>query len=145
MISRSPWTKALPHPLVPFTPCPRRNLQLFVSLLIRTSLQAPGFICPSFSPCGAPVLFIQKKDGSLQLCINFCGLNCISKKDCYPLPLISDLLDIPRKARIYTKINLWHTYHLVQISTGDEWKTAFWTHLGISTGTGNTAVSPLQC
>src|SRR6266481_1586586 len=57
-----------------------------------------GFIRPSRSPCGAPVLFIQKKDGSLRLCIDFRGLNRITKKDRYPLPLISDLLDTPRKA-----------------------------------------------
>jgi len=72
-----------------------------------------GFICPSHSLCGAPVLFIWKKDGSLQLCIDFWGLNHISKKDRYPLPLISNLLDTLRKARAYTKIDLWHAYHLV--------------------------------
>ena len=56
---------------------------------------ATGFICPSHSPCGAPVLFIRKKDGSLRLCVDFRGLNRISKKDRYPLPLISNLLDAP--------------------------------------------------
>ena len=65
---------------------------------------ATGFICPSCSPCGALVLFIQKKDSSLQLCVNFWDLNRISKKDQYPLPLISDLLDAPQKAQVYTKI-----------------------------------------
>src|SRR5882672_1112399 len=58
---------------------------------------ATGFICPSSSSHGAPVLFIQKKDGSLRLCVDFRGLNRISKKDRYPLPLISNLLDAPRK------------------------------------------------
>jgi len=86
---------------------------------------ATGLICPSCSPHGAPVLFIQKKDGSLRLCVDFQGLNRISKKDRYPLPLISDLLDTPLKERVYTKIDLQHTYHLVWISPGDEWKTAF--------------------
>jgi len=57
-----------------------------------------GLIHPSHSPHGAPVLFIQKKDGSLQLCVDFQGLNQISKKDQYPLPLISDLLVAPQKA-----------------------------------------------
>ena len=69
---------------------------------------ATGFIRPSCSPCGALVLFIQKKDGSLRLCIDFWGLNQISKKDCYLLPLISDLLDTPWKAQVYTKVDLWH-------------------------------------
>jgi len=64
---------------------------------------ATGFIRPSHSPHGAPVLFIHKKDGSLRLCVNFRGLNWISKKDRYPLPLISDLLDAPQKARVTTR------------------------------------------
>jgi len=55
---------------------------------------------------------MKKKDGSLRLCVDFHGLNHLTKKDCYPLPLISDLLDAPGKARIYTKINLRHAYHL---------------------------------
>jgi len=89
-----------------------------------------GFICSMSSPHGALVLFVKKKDGSLQLCVDFRGLNKITKKDQYPLPLISDLLDSPRKACIYTKIDLWHVYHLVRIAEGDEWKTAFRTYYG---------------
>ena len=73
---------------------------------------------------------MRKKDGALQLCVDFRGLNKITKKDRYPLPLISDLLDAPKKARIYTKIDLRHAYHLVRIAEGDEWKTAFRTHYG---------------
>jgi len=65
-----------------------------------------GFIRSTSSPYGALVLFVKKKDGSLRLCVDFRGLNKITKKDRYPLPLISDLLDSPRKARIYTKIDL---------------------------------------
>ena len=57
-------------------------------------------------------------------------LNKVTKKDCYPLPLISDLLDAPRKAWIYSKIDLRHTYYLVRIAEGDEWKTAFKTCYG---------------
>jgi hypothetical protein len=53
-----------------------------------------------------------------------------TKKDCYPLPLISDLLDTPRKARVFTKIDLRHAYHLVHIAEGEEWKTTFRTHYG---------------
>ncbi len=89
-----------------------------------------GFIAPSNSPCGSPVLFVKKKDGSLRLCVYYRGLNKITRKDRYPLPLISDLLDAPRKARIYTKIDLRHAYNLVRIAPGDEWKTAFRTRYG---------------
>ena len=88
-------------------------------------LLSAGFIRPSKSPFGAPVLFIKKKDGSLRLCIDYRGLNAITRKDKYPLPLVTDLLDAPRKARIYTKIDLKHAFHLVRIAEGDEWKTAF--------------------
>ena len=60
-----------------------------------------GFIQPISSPHGAPVLFIKKKDSLLHLCVNFHGFNCISKKDHYPLPLISNLLNSPHKAQCY--------------------------------------------
>ena len=62
--------------------------------------------------------------------MDYRGLNKISRKDKYPLPLLSDLLDAPRKARLYTKIDLRHAYHLVHIADGDEWKTAFRTRYG---------------
>jgi len=87
-----------------------------------------GFIRPTSSLHSTPVLFIKKKDSLLHLCIDFCGLNCISKKNCYLLLLISDLLDSPCKAQVYSKIDLCHAYHLVHIADSDEWKTAFRTH-----------------
>ena len=89
-----------------------------------------SFIHPTNSPYGALILFVKKKNGQLQLCVDFRGLNRITKKDCYPLPLIADLLDTPQKACVYTKIDLWHTYHLVCIAEGDKPKTAFRTHYG---------------
>jgi len=67
-----------------------------------------------------PVLFVKKKDGSLHLCVNFCSLNHIFKKNCYSLPLISNLLDSSNKARIYSKIDLFHVYYLVHIADGDK-------------------------
>src|SRR5271168_3960844 len=89
-----------------------------------------GFIHLTTSPHGAPVLFIKKKDRSLCLCVDFRGLNRITKKDRYPLPFISDLLTTAGKARIYTTLDLRHAYHLVRITEGDEWKTAFRTRYG---------------
>ena len=77
-----------------------------------------NFIQPTSSLYGAPVLFIKKKDGSLCLYVDFHGLNHISKKNWYSLPLISDLLDSPRKAWVYSKIDLHHAYHLVHIADG---------------------------
>jgi len=87
-----------------------------------------GFIRPTSSLHDIPVLSVKKKDGSLRLCIDFRRLNCIFKKDCYPLLLISNLLDSPHKARVYSKIDLYHAYHLVHITDSDEWKTTFRTH-----------------
>jgi hypothetical protein len=86
---------------------------------------ATGLLRSSSSPHRAPVLFVKKKDGSLRLCMDFRGLNQITKKDQYPLPLISDLLESPSCAKIYMKIDLHSAYHLVWIVSGDEWKTAF--------------------
>src|SRR5258708_1919501 len=79
-----------------------------------------GFIRPSKSPCGSPILFIKKKDSSLRLCVDFHALNRVTEKDRYPLPLISDLLTSPAPTRIYSKIDLKHAYHLVRIAKGDE-------------------------
>ena len=107
------------------SPVELETLQTFIDENLCT-----GFIQPSSSPHAAPVLFVKKKDGSLQLCVDFRGLNKISKKDHYPLPLISYLLDSPSPAKIYTKIDLWHAYHLVWITPGDEWKTVFRMHYG---------------
>src|SRR5258705_182444 len=87
-----------------------------------------GFIHPSKSPWGSPILFIKKKDSSLCLCVDFHALNRVMEKDCYPLPLISDILTSPAPARIYSKIDLKHAYHLVCIAKGDEPKTTFCTH-----------------
>ncbi len=91
---------------------------------------ANHFIHPSQSPSSTPILFIKKKDGSLRLAVDYRGLNHITRKDCYPLPLIPDLLDQLRTAHIFMKIDLWGVYNLVRIAEGDEWKTAFCTRYG---------------
>ena len=79
---------------------------------------------------GTPILFVKKKDGSLHFCVNFHSLNCITKKDHYPLLLISVLLDAPSKAHIFMEMNVGHTYHLIQIAEGDEANNTFQTHYG---------------
>ena len=72
-----------------------------------------GFIQPAKSPWGSPVLFVKKKDGGLRLCIDFRALNKVMVKDCYLLPLISDLLNSPALARTYMKIDQKHAFDLV--------------------------------
>jgi RNase H-like domain found in reverse transcriptase/Reverse transcriptase (RNA-dependent DNA polymerase)/Integrase zinc binding domain/Ty3 transposon capsid-like protein/Chromo (CHRromatin Organisation MOdifier) domain len=89
-----------------------------------------GFIHPSTSPAGAPILFAKKKDGSLRLCVDYRGLNKVTVKNRYPLPLIHELLDRLQGAKIFTKLDLRGAYNLVRIAAGDEWKTAFRTRYG---------------
>jgi len=88
------------------------------------------FIRPSKSPASAPILFIKKKDSSLRLTVDYRGLNKITKKDRYPLPLIPNLLDCLCTACTFTKMDLCSVYNLVCIADGDEWKTAFRTRYG---------------
>lgn len=92
---------------------------------------AKGFICPSESPAASPILFVKKKDSSLRLCVDYRGLNKITIKNRYPLPLIPDLLDRLGQARIYSKIDLRGAYNLLRIKEGEEWKTAFRTRYGL--------------
>ena len=91
---------------------------------------AKGFIRHSTSSASAPILFVKKKDGSLQLCINYCGLNLLTKKNWYPLPLIGEALDRLLGTKIYTKLDIWVAYNQVWMKEGDEWKTTFWTWYG---------------
>ena len=113
-------TKPPYGPIYSLSPVKLEALQDFLDKNLHS-----GFIRSSSSPCGAPILFVKKKNGALRLCVDFHGLNKITKKDRYPLLLTSDLLDTLQKARIYTKIDLKHAYHLVWIAEGDEWKTTF--------------------
>jgi hypothetical protein len=117
--------QAPPGCMYSLSPLELGPLQTFIEDNVRS-----GFIRPTNSLHGAPILFMRKKDRSLRLCVDYRGLNKITKKDRYPLPLISDLLDAPWKARTYTKIDLRHAYHLVRITEGEEWKTAFHTRYG---------------
>ncbi len=89
-----------------------------------------GWIRPSKSPAGALVFFVPKKDGTLRLCVDFIGLNQITKKNCYPLPLISESIDHLGGARYFTELDIREAYHRLRIASGDEWKTAFRTRYG---------------
>ncbi|SOV06442.1 uncharacterized protein UDID_17465 [Ustilago sp. UG-2017a] len=92
---------------------------------------AKGFISPSDSPAASPILFVKKKDGSLRLCVDYRGLNRITIRNRYPLPLIDELLDRLREARFFARIDLRGAYNLLRIAKGDKWKTAFRTRYGL--------------
>jgi hypothetical protein len=77
------------------------------------------------SPAGHGLLFIPKKDRSLQPCINYHPLNAIIIKDHYPLPLIHKIQDQIQGAKWFTKLDITNTYNHIRIADGEEWKTAF--------------------
>ena len=88
-----------------------------------------GFIRPSTSPWGAPVLFSKKKGKTLRLCIDYRQLNRVTIKNRYPLPRIDDLLDQLRGLRVYSKIDLRTGYHQLRVRETDIPKAAaFRTH-----------------
>ncbi|XP_072980902.1 uncharacterized protein [Typha angustifolia] len=89
-----------------------------------------GFIRPSVSPWGAPVLFVKKKDGTLRLCIDYRQLNQVTIKNKYPLPRIDDLFDQLKGARVFSKIDLRTGYHQLKVHEEDISKTAFRTRYG---------------
>ena len=89
-----------------------------------------GFIRPSSSPWGAPVLFVRKKDGSLRMCIDYRQLNKVTVKNRYPLPRIDDLFDQLQGAMWFSKIDLRSGYHQVRIREEDIPKTTFRTRYG---------------
>ena len=89
-----------------------------------------GFIRPSESPAGFPILFVPKKDGKLRPCIDYRKLNEITIKNRYPLPNISELQDRLAGAMFFTALDLRGAYNLIRMKEGEEWKTAFRTRYG---------------
>ncbi|GKF74813.1 putative reverse transcriptase domain-containing protein, partial [Tanacetum coccineum] len=89
-----------------------------------------GFIRPSTSPWGAPVLFVKKKDGSFRMCIDYRELNKLTIKNHYPLPRIDDLFDQLQGSSVYSKIDLRSGYHQLRVREEDIPKTAFRTRYG---------------
>ncbi|KAI3821421.1 hypothetical protein L1987_08989 [Smallanthus sonchifolius] len=93
-------------------------------------LSDKGFIRPSHSPWGAPVLFVKKKDGSFRMCIDYLELNKLTIKNRYPLPRIDDLFDQLQGSTCFSKIDLRSGYHQLRVQEDDIPKTAFRTRYG---------------
>ena len=89
-----------------------------------------GFIRPSVSPWGAPILFVKKKDGTLRMCINYRQINKVTVKNKYPLLRIEDLFDQLKGAGVFSKIDLRSGYYQLRVKEGDVPKTAFRTRYG---------------
>jgi hypothetical protein len=105
--------------------------ELLVLRKTLTDLLDKGFIRVSNSPAAAPVLFVKKPGGGLRFCVDYRGLNRVTKKDRYPLPLIYETLRNISKAKWFTKLDVIAAFHKLLILEGDEWKTAFRTRYGL--------------
>ncbi|KAL4020671.1 hypothetical protein IC575_019452 [Cucumis melo] len=112
----------VPISRAPYKMAPAELKELKVQL---QELLEKGFIRPSVSPWGAPVLFVKKNDGSMRLCIDYRELNKVTVKNRYPLPRIDDLFDQLQGATVFSKIDLRSGYHQLRIKDGDVPKMAF--------------------
>ena len=108
--------------IAPYRMAPKELVELKAQI---QELLDRGFIRPSVSPWGAPVLFVKKKDGSMRMCIDYRQLNKLTIKNKYPLPRINDLFDQLRGASVFSKIDLRSGYLQLRVKEVDIHKTAF--------------------
>ncbi|GJR60877.1 putative reverse transcriptase domain-containing protein [Tanacetum coccineum] len=120
-------TGAAPVARAPYRLAPSEMKELAEQL---QELSDKGFIRPSSSPWGAPVLFVKKKDGSFRMYIDYHKLNKLTVKNRYPLPRIDDLFDQLQGSSVYSKIDLRLGYHQLRVREEDILKTAFRTRYG---------------
>ena len=120
-----PGTEPISIPPYRMAPAELRELKAQLEELL-----SKGFIRPSISPWGAPVLFVKKKDGSLRLCIDYRQLNRVTMGNQYPLPRIDELFDQFQGSQVYSKIDLSLGYNQLRVQEGDVPKTAFMTRYG---------------
>nr|GFB75096.1 putative reverse transcriptase domain-containing protein [Tanacetum cinerariifolium] len=119
--------EAVPVARAPYRLAPSKMKELSEQL---QKLFDKGFIKPSSSPWGAPVLFVKKKDGSFRMCIDYRELNKLTVKNRYPLPRIEDLFDQLQGSSVYSKIDLRSCYHQLRVQEQDVPKIAFKTQYG---------------
>ncbi|KAL0536771.1 hypothetical protein IC582_025732 [Cucumis melo] len=117
----------VPISRAPYRMAPAELKELKVQL---QELLDKGFIRPSVSPYGGPILFVKKKDGSMRLCIDYRELNKVTVKNKYPLPRIDDLFDQLKGATVFSKIDLRSGYHQLRIKDSHVPKTAFRSRYG---------------
>jgi len=109
-----------------------RELQVLQEYMNEPEMEQSGKIWPSSSPIGAPILFVLKPDGTLRLCVDNRVLNKITIKNKYLLlPLMNEPCCRPRKATMFTKLDLKNGYYLIGMAEGEEWKAAFKSQYGL--------------
>ena len=119
---------ATPASITPYRMAPMELKELKLQL---QELLEKGFIRPSVSPWGAPILFVKKKDSTLRLCVDYRQLNKMTMKNKYPLPRIDDLFNQLKGASVFSKIDLRSGYHQLRIKNVDMHKTTFRTWYNI--------------
>jgi len=124
-IPLAPGSKPFYGPIYNLSETELRYLKEYIDRMLER-----GWIHPSKSPFGSPILFVKKPDGSLRLCVDYRRLNAMTVKNRYPLPLISELLDRIKNAKYYTKLDLRDAFNQLCVALSDEWKTAFQTRYG---------------
>ena len=117
----------MPISQAPYCMAPSKLKELKVQL---QELVEKGYIRPSVSPWGVPVLFAKKKDGTMRLCIDYRQLNKVTICNKYPLPRIDDLFDQLKGASVFSKIDLRLGYHQLEVRESNIPKTAFRTRYG---------------
>jgi len=119
-------------PEVPWGPLYKMSREeLLVLRKTLTEYLDKGFVRVSNSPAAAPVLFVKKPGGGLRFCVDYRGLNKITRKDRYPLPLIYETLRTIGQAKWFTKLDVVAAFHKIRIAKGQEWMTAFRTRYGL--------------
>ena len=109
-----------------YSPAERKEIEEQVEYLLKR-----GLITKISSPFSAPVLFVPKPNGTLRMCIDYRGLNRLTRKNSYPMPRVDDLLDQLRGARLFSAIDLMQGYYQIRIKPEDCEKTAFRTPQGL--------------
>lgn len=104
--------------------------ELLVLRKTLTELLDKRWIRQSKSPCGSPVLFTKKPGGGLRFCVDYRGLNAVTRKDRYPIPLIKETLEAVGRSKWLTKLDVSSAFHRIRIAKGEEWKTAMRTRYG---------------
>ena len=118
--------KLSPGPMYPISPEHVAELRVFLQKNLKK-----GFIRPGQGPMASPILFVKKPNGKWRLCVDFRRLNAVTRKNRYPLPLITELMDRLQGAKWFTKFDFREGFYRIRIAKGHEWKTAFKTKYGL--------------
>jgi hypothetical protein len=90
-----------------------------------TELLDKNFIRASSSPAFVFILFVKKFSGELRFCVDYCALNALTQKDCYPISLIKETLNSLSKVKWFIKLDIIAAFYKIRVAEREEWKTVF--------------------